>query len=330
MKISIAFQTDKAPQDYIALAKQVNDYAFDVVSVYSDAPYHASFPVLMLLAQHITTSRLGVAAVSPARMHPIDMAANSALLAQTAQGGMYLGIARGAWLTEHGITPPIKPITAIKESIQIIYGLLDGTLNGFSGDVYHLAEHVRAPYPLPETKIPILVGTWGKKLAAIAGELADEVKVGGSANPDFVPVMQDYIAIGEERANRPRGSVGVVIGAVTVVDDDREQARAMARRSVALYLPVVAGLDSTVTVEPELLTRIEQHVQHQALEQAADLISDDLLDKFAFSGNAKDLIQQAEALRDVGTARVEFGTPHGIQSAEGLRILGEQVLPALC
>src|SRR5690606_14586533 len=123
-----------------------------------------------------------------------------------------------------------------------------------------IAEHVTAPYPLPTQKIPLLIGTWGQKLCALAGELADEVKVGGSANPALVPIIQQYIATGEQKVGRPIGSVGVVMGAVTVADDDREQARYAARRSVALYLPVVAPLDPTVNIEPELIDRLRQHV----------------------------------------------------------------------
>lgn len=329
MQLSIAFQTDKTPQDYIALAQLVDQYAFDVVSVYADAPYQPSFPVLMLMAQHIHKARLGVAAVSPARMSPIDMAGNISLLAQAAAGGAYLGIARGAWLTEHGIGEPDKPISAIREAIEIIKLMLSGESVAYQGEVYHVASHVRAPYPLPSEPIPILVGTWGKKLAKIAGELADEVKIGGSANPAIVPVMRNYIAEGERVADRPMGSVGVVIGAVTVADEDRQTARKMARREVALYLPVVAALDPTIDIEPELLTSMQIHVQRQELEHAANLISDDVLDTFAFSGNAQDLIEQAEALRDAGASRVEFGTPHGIDPIKGIKILGEQVLPAL-
>jgi len=34
-------------------------------------------------------------------------------------------------------------------------------------------------------------------------------------------------------------------------------------------------------------------------------------------------------LIDAGAARIEFGTPHGLTEAEGLRLLGEQVLPLL-
>jgi 5,10-methylenetetrahydromethanopterin reductase len=320
VQISIALQTDKTPAEYIALAQMIDRYDFDAVSVYCDAPFQPSYAPLLLMAPHLKRARLGPAAVSPARIHPIDIASQAALLAQLAQGGTYIGIARGAWLVDHGIPEPAKPIQAIREAIGVVRYLLEGRSGGYAGEIFSLASYVHAPYVLPEQPIPILIGTWGRSLCALAGELADEVKVGGTANPDLIPVIRGYI--GNER-------VGICVGAVTVVDDDREQARAVARRAVALYLPVVAPLDPTVSVEPELIARLKLHIEQGNEAAAVNLISDDLLNRFAFAGNPADIIFRSESLFAAGVSRVEFGTPHGLPSAKGIQLLGEKVIPAL-
>jgi 5,10-methylenetetrahydromethanopterin reductase len=328
-ELSIAFQTDKTPAQYIALAKLVNQYAFDAVSVYCDAPFHPSFGPLLLMAPYLEHARVGAAAVSPSRMTPIDIAADMALLAQLARGGVYLGIARGAWLSEHGIKEIENPIQAIRETIEIVRLLLKGESAGYQGKVYQIDAQIKAPYPLPEKTIPVMIGTWGRKLCAIAGELVDEVKVGGSANPDMVSVIRGYLAEGERAAGRIEGSVGVVMGAVSVIDEDREQAREAARRSVALYLPVVAPLDVTIQLELELISRLSELAHQKQYADAARLISDELLERFSFAGNADDIIRQTERLFDAGASRVEFGTPHGLNPEVGIKILGEKVLPAL-
>src|SRR5690606_18001750 len=209
----VAFQTDKRASDYIALAQFIDDFAFDAVTVYCDAPFHPSYSPLILMAPHLSKSRIGTAAVSPSRIHPIDIAAEAALLADVARAGTYLGIARGAWLESHGIEEKKPALTAIREAVEIVKLLLSGESAGYEGEVFQIAEHVRAPYPVPQEKIPLLIGSWGKKLCAIAGELADEVKVGGSANPDIIPTIAGYIAAGEKCARRDLGSVGIVIGA---------------------------------------------------------------------------------------------------------------------
>jgi 5,10-methylenetetrahydromethanopterin reductase len=330
-KLSIAFQTDKSAAEYIALAQQVNQYDVDAVTVYADLPYHPSFGPLMLMAPHIERAPIGVSAIPVSRMHPVDIAANLALLADVAQAGVYIGVGRGAWLKDHGYIERRPPLAAVREAIDIIRLLLRGETGGYQGEAFQLAEHVRVGYPLPPEpdSIPVLVGTWGPKLSAIAGEIADEVKIGGSANADVVPVMQEYIAVGEERAGRAHGTAGVVVGAVCVCDHDRELARAAARRSVALYLPVVASLDPTVTVDPELVQKLQICANAGDWEGAAALISDEMLEKFAFAGNPDDIIRQTESLFAASASRVEFGTPHGLNSAEGLRLLGETVIPAV-
>ncbi len=329
-EISIAFQTDKRASDYIALAKLADAYSFDAISVYCDAPYHPSFGPLLLMAPQISRARLGPAGVSPSRMHPIDIAAGTALLADVAAGGSYLGLVRGGWLAEHGIRELQPPIRAMREAIAIIRKLLTGESAGYRGRVFQIAEHVRAPYPLPARRVPLQIGTWGPKLADLAGELADEVKIGGSANPALVPLMREYIARGEARAGRTPGRVQIVLGAVSVVDEDRRAARWMARRAVALYLPIVAPMDASVAIEPELLDRVEAFVHAGDSDSAAKLISDDILDLFAFAGAPADIIAQCEALYAAGAQRIELGTPHGLhQAATGIRLIGERVLPAL-
>ena len=45
--------------------------------------------------------------------------------------------------------------------------------------------------------------------------------------------------------------------------------------------------------------------------------------------NAADLIRQAERCFAAGAGRIEFGTPHGLIPEIGIRMIGEQVLPAL-
>ena len=182
---------------------------------------------------------------------------------------------------------------------------------------------MRAPYPLPDARIPLQIGTWGKQLAALAGELADEVKIGGSANPAMIPVMAQRIAVGEARAGRRPGSVKIVIGAVSVIDDDRERARWMARQAVSLYLPIVSRLDTTIDVDPQLMQRMQAHVHAGEQEAAARLVPDDILDVFAFAGDPDDIIAHCQRLYEAGADRVELGTPHGAwDAATGIHLVG--------
>jgi 5,10-methylenetetrahydromethanopterin reductase len=133
----------------------------------------------------------------------------------------------------------------------------------------------------------------------------------------MVPLMREWIA--NER-------VGVCVGAVTVVDRDRQAARTLARREVALYLGVVAGLDVTLD-DPEWVARVQQHAARRDYAAIAGDITDEMLDRFSFAGTPDDIVQQVEGLRAAGARRVEFGTPHGLDAANGIRLLGGEVQP---
>ena len=122
--------------------------------------------------------------------------------------------------------------------------------------MFRLAPGTVLRYPVERTAVPLLIGTWGRRGGALAGRIADEVKVGGSANPAMVSVMRSHIAVGARSVGRDPRSVGIVLGAVTVVDEDGDRARAKARTEVAMYLDVVAELDPTVDVPAALLADV--------------------------------------------------------------------------
>lgn len=165
-------------------------------------------------------------------------------------------------------------------------------------------------------------------MAACATHIT-EVKLGGTANPAAVSQMQSALESSAARSRRDADAIGLVVGAVTVVDTDGKTARDLARREAALYLPVIAELDRSLDIEPELLTRIRAASDAYDFERAGSYISDDLLRRVAFAGTPEQVADQAAAVFEAGARRVEFGTPHGLTTTEGLRLLGERVLPAL-
>lgn len=321
-KVSIAFQTDKPISAYGELAARAEAYGFDGVTVYNDMLYQPAWLPLMEMARATARVRLGVAAVNPFTCHPINIAGNIALLDEASGGRVYLGVARGAWLDFVGVQPR-QPVRALAEALRCIRHLLRRDPAPLAGDFFPLAGGDALRWSNVRADIPILLGTWGKEtLRACMGDY-QEIKVGGSANPDLIPHFRRLLtALGDTEQR-----IEIAIGAVSVVDEDGDAARALARREVALYLPVVAALDPTLNLDPELMARIKAAADRFDFAAAAADISDELLARFAYAGSPADLIEQVRALHAAGAQRVEFGTPHGITPQEGMRLLGEKVLP---
>ena len=318
-QLSIAFQTDKPLNAYGPLAAQAEAYGFDGVTVYNDMLYQPAWLPLLEMARYTERIRLGVAAVNPFTCHPINIAGNAALLAEAAPGRFYLGVARGAWLDFVGLEPA-GGITAVSDAIACVRHLLRRDKRPFVSPHFPLAGGDTLRWPIPQPDIPILLGTWGPKLLRACLGHINEIKLGGTANPDVVGWFKQLLA------QQGREDVGIVVGAVTVVDEDGSAAKALARREVALYLPVVAELDPTLTIDPEMLAGLKKATAVYDFDRAATFVSDDLLARFAFAGTPNDLIAQTESLFAAGASRVEFGTPHGLTTQTGLALLGTRVL----
>jgi 5,10-methylenetetrahydromethanopterin reductase len=177
--------------------------------------------------------------------------------------------------------------------------------------------------------LPLLLGAWGEQTIRACLPYVAEIKLGGTTNPRIVKKIRALLdALAVRQARDPR-SIHLVVGAVTVTARNGADARALAKRQAALYLPVIARLDPTLDLAPELLARVTALASRYDFDGAGALISDELLSQIAFAGTPAQVASQAQALFAAGAARVEFGTPHGITDKEGIEILGEQVLPAL-
>ena len=77
----------------------------------------------------------------------------------------------------------------LREAIGAIRHLLVEREEGFASEIFPLPGRL-LQYEVLRPEVPILIGTWGAKTAELAGEVADEVKIGGSTNPAIVPVMR--------------------------------------------------------------------------------------------------------------------------------------------
>jgi 5,10-methylenetetrahydromethanopterin reductase len=318
-ELGLGLQSDKRPGEYAALARAADDAGFDVVTVFNDLWFQPSLPALLEIAAATRHARIGPSCLNPFTVHPVEIAGQVAALDRASHGRAFLGLAAGSWLEPLSVDQT-KPVTAIAEAWEIVRRLLRGDASGFAGTRFTLPAGARLRYEVERTEVPLLVGTWSPRLAAFAGTAAGEVKLGGSANAALVRLLREWIGAPE---------VGIVLGAVTVVDEDSDRARALARREVAMYVDVVGALDPTASLDPEALTRIRSLVAAERYDEAGASLPDDALALFAFAGTPDEVAAQAEAVFDAGVRRVDFGTPHGIDERNGVELLCREVLPLL-
>jgi 5,10-methylenetetrahydromethanopterin reductase len=318
-ELGLGLQTDKRPGEYAVLGRMAEQGGFDVVTAFNDLWYQPALPALLEVAGATERVRVGPSCLNPFTVHPVEIAGQTAALDLVSHGRAFLGLAAGAWLEALEIEQR-RPVTTIAEAWEIVCRLLSGDRSGFAGDVFRIEPGRALAYAPERASVPLLVGTWSSGLTAFAATRADELKLGGTANPAMVRLTRERLGPAE---------VGIVTGAVTVVDRDGARARAYARRRVAMYLDVVAARDPTVTFDPDFLRSLGARVSAGDVDGAAGLISDETLDLFAVAGTPEHVAEQAEALFDAGALRVEFGSPHGIDERSGVDLLAREVAPRL-
>ncbi len=321
-RFGLALQSDKQPGEYATIAAAAEAVGFDVLSVYGDLMYQPPIGPLLEMAAATERVVLGPACLNPYSLHPYEIAGQTALLDMASHGRAYLGLARGSWLDAVGISQS-RPLRSLEEAWRVVAALLEGDRAGFAGEVYRLDPGTQLAYAPFRSSVELLIGAWGPRTVAMAGRIgADEVKVGGTANPDIAPYVRRQL--GESGS-----TTGIVLGAVTVVDEDRSAARQRARREVAMYLDVVAELDPTYEVDGEVLAAVRAGLAAGDPAAAGRAIPDEVLDRFAFAGTSSEVAIQVSRVFAAGASRVEFGTPHGLTTPHGVELLGTRVIPAV-
>ena len=264
--------------------------------MFHDLLYQPAIGPLLLMARVTERIRLGPAALNPFTLHPYEIAGQIAMLDSVSRGRAYLGLAKGAWLDRLGIEEQ-RPLSALREAVEIVRALLAGDTAGVEGERFVLAAGTTLAYPRVRDEVPLLIGTWGRETARWAGTVADELKIGGTANPELFPVVRGWLG---------NSDVRLVAGCVTVVDEDGEWARARAAEVVQPYLDVVARHDPTL--EPD---------------------EEPSLERFCIAGTPEDVAACVVELWEAGADRVELGTPQGRTPLAGVELICDRVLPLL-
>jgi 5,10-methylenetetrahydromethanopterin reductase len=325
--IGLSFRAEADPRRLAAIAAKAARFDFAALSVWDDLGDPPPLPLLLALAARNDTARLGFACLAVPKYASFDGVVGALATLQSMRSGpMFLGLAPGAWLERVGLRP--AAVSQVREAALVARYLSERRSEGFAGRHYRVEPGFRLNFETPAAPLPILIGGWGEKLLALAGELADEVKIGGSAAPELPRIARQRLAAGARLRERDPAAIGVVMGAVTVVSEDGGLARREARRRAATYIPVVGPLDPVARRDfPDALEAIRAAMKRGDVVAAANAVPDDLLNRFAFAGTPSHVIGQVEALLTAGATRVDLGSPHGLDPLEGIDLIGAQVLP---
>ena len=139
---------------------------------------YEAWSVLAGLAAVTNRIRLGPL-VSPTSVHhPALLANRAATIDRMSNGRFILGLGAGWQVNEHRVygiplEPPKVRVDRFAEAMEVIRSLLDNDRTNFDGRFYQFANAPCEPHPVQD-KLPILVGTSGRRMMGLTARWADE------------------------------------------------------------------------------------------------------------------------------------------------------------
>ncbi len=321
MKFGVEFVPNVKPYEIEYLSSIAEDFGFDSVWITDHYNNRNAYSILSILSIKTMKVSLGVGVANPYTIHPAVIASAMATINEMSGGRAILGIAAGDKMTLQrlGIGWD-KPLTRVKEAVEIIRGLISGNIVNYSGKTFEV-KNAKLDYGIE--KFPIYIGAQGPKMLNLASEIGDGVLINASHPLDF---KEAFKCFGELKKG-----FDVVAYTSMSIDKDREKAREEAKIVVSF---IVSGSPDVVLERYGLKEEAEK--VRKALNDAfsggswADVkkaVSDEMIDAFSISGTPEEVVERIEELKKVGVTHVVAGSPIGVDKAKAIKLLGKKVIP---
>lgn len=283
---------------------------------------------------------IGLGIGSPYMRHPCIQASEACALDELSGGRFIMGLGTGKVGVNY-LEVNLKEATPVKvhrEAVAIIRGITGGEPFTFQGEVFHASvpaiEEAKRGH---RSEIPVYIGATGPYMQRLAGEIADGLLLPGLTSPGFVRYSYENLGKGFARAGRKPESfpVGGVILASVSRDGDR--ARDAARHYTATYIVnKIRNIQQDQILSRSGITEEELEPMRARIESGnenlVDLVSDDIMRKFAVvAGAPDDCIEILQGLVDAGLnlPLMEVVGADFEANLESIRLLGSDVVPHL-
>lgn len=270
--------------------------------------------------------RIGIGVVNPYTRHPAQIAMDFAALGELSGGRAVLGIGSG-------IAPPIarmgivndRPVTAVREAIEIVRGLLAGNNVKIAGRVFRL-DRVRLDFP-PTRQPPIYVAAGSDRALRTCGEIGDGFVISNMTPPRLAGRMIETVAEAATKAGRPKPRV--VQYAPCVISTDGSAARQAVKRTIGETLTLLWPVGDKWPQRREAVVAesgIPRREFAAALarlrggEDAGSVLDERFVAAFAIAGTPEECSEQAAVYRAAGVDEL----PLSLGSAEEIALFGGQ------
>jgi 5,10-methylenetetrahydromethanopterin reductase len=325
IRFSLRLNNDLPVAQYITLAQAAEAAGFDQLWLSHDLFLRSSPVILTAVAQATTHLQIGSGIFNPYTLNPAELAMFAATMDELSGNRFNLGLAAGAkdFLGWIGLEQE-RPLTALRETIQVIRQLLAGETAELTGHFLQWGHEAYLRFPAPRVT-PIYIGAMGPKMLALAGEAADGV-LPLLFPPEHYFTIKPLIEAG--LAHRPADLAPLDFAACVWLSlaADRADARHALAQKIAYYGPSLGPLIlSQLGLAPEDFVPIRQALHAERDEARAVQLVDERMLRLGITGHLEGVIARLEPLVAAGAQHLSFGPPLGPDPLTAVKLLAQVI-----
>lgn len=304
-----AIQAEKAGFTYLWITDHFNNrnvyVALSIISAYTDK------------------IKFGPGVTNPYFFHPVVTAQAVASLNEIASGRVICGLGAGDKTTLKMVNiKQNKPLSTIREAVQIIREITSGKNLEFEGEIFNIPGaklNFRMANP-----IPIFIGAQGPKMLMLAGEIGDGVLI-NAASPKDVENAMVFISQGAEKTGK-KGDLD--IGAYTSFSVAQNVEKAMkAVTPVVAY--IVAGCPEIVLerhgISIENSNKIREAIVHEKWKEVFSSVTPEMVEAFSICGTPEVCVEKIDKLLKLGITQLVVGSPIGPNIRKSINIIAAEI-----
>lgn len=199
-----------------------------------------------------------------------------------------------------------KPLTAMRETVEVLRRLLNMERVTFEGEFIHVnGIELDVVHGRKEPRnIPIMIGATGDKMMQLTGEIADGAVLNYCVPPEYNHRALELLAQGAKSAGRTLDDIDRPQLVVCSVDLEHDKAIDTTRELLTQYLAQQPHIAKASGVSDEVVQQIQSILgwpaTHEQIQKAKHLVPEELIHKITASGTPDEARAKVEEYRKNG------------------------------
>ena len=298
MKFSYVMLPDYPLSESLDSIKKADELGFHAVYA-ADETWHKDLWLLFAAAARDTKQiMMGPSVSGVVLREPTLIAQAAATLDELSNGRCDVVLSSGNFglLAQYKIDwAHTKPLSRVKESVQVMRTLLDEGVITFDGEFFKYDGLFTFARPVQE-RLPVKMGAMrGPKSFEVAAEFSDGCHHALSYTREAYDYMMEHCRIGAERAGKNVEDMDMGAWVVFSVGEDSAKAKDAARSMVGLYASSMPHEQLRRNgVEPEEVAPIIAAIGAGDMAKGIELTSPDLAERLSIAGTPEECLEKIQ------------------------------------